>query len=308
VTSRPGRVLPAALWPDMADRAPDLLAWFCDADDMAESISGRVPEFFSCAPSQEGTLEARTGLERDLGRWLARGELVRALRSSSTSCGNLRAAGEDFGDALRALIAALERAENPRTIADHTDFPLHSAVERVRVERDKLRNAMHAVAGTSAYCIAITNNGLQPLDQRQYEEKVTTRRSNALFADLLNPPAGGTHVVAGMKPARGRFKQVDLEYDYARVLVRLVTANRRVTAREIVEAVKGKPRGKGEEVRAPDKLVERLRREIDLKIGRRYRSIHTYGRGQSKLYEFRPPADLKYCLLVPPELADVRSA
>ncbi len=147
----------------------------------------------------------------------------------------------------------------------------------------------------SPFCTVLTGGGEQVLSEEGYRRIVDRAGSYALFVDTL------VTIRAGRHPGRcvddsSQLRDFSLTVHEAGALVELVDRRRALRPAELHcfrEA----------QISNPIKLVEGMRRKVDVKYGRgNWRSIHTLPAPlpEAKQFVFNPPADLRYAIVTRP--------
>lgn len=147
-------------------------------------------------------------------------------------------------------------------------------------------DAQPDVAQGEPFCMRLTAQEQKSISRPQYEDEVQRRAANHLFLDAVMPLARGMYR-AGRIDAEGFFHDLSVSSTEAEIVVRLAKAGGRIPGAELANT------------QHPDKLVEKVRKKIDVRTEGRYRSIRTHGHGEAKTYELAPDVGIRWCVLAP---------
>lgn len=140
-------------------------------------------------------------------------------------------------------------------------------------------------------CRAITSEGKQTLDKAEYERLVETRSKYDMFLD-------GISCEASYRDGKNKLYTAKIAVKAVVILSEYIQTGKRMRP---IQTKTGKL-CQGPE--AALRLFRRARRKVDVAIhGRRgYRAFHLHqdpADNSLNSYQFRPPQDLRYCLILP---------
>jgi hypothetical protein len=145
-------------------------------------------------------------------------------------------------------------------------------------------------AEAPGFCMLVGRGGRRAIREDEYRAIVDARDLDLLI-DMTGGGAGGTYPAA-RRDDSGRVSTASLSKNEALALVEIITAGRALRAGEL----------RSIQVNAPAKVIEHARRKVDVSLGRRrWRALQTLPGPGANQYLFKPPADLRYALLLPLE-------
>jgi hypothetical protein len=162
---------------------------------------------------------------------------------------------------------------------------------------EPLPNAVREIASPyhsppHPFCRLLDHNGDRPITQAEYRAIQSQADGRDLFIDMTTTIDAGRYRAA-RRNLDGTYEEDALTPNEARLLIALISTQRPMSLLEL--------RALGPD--HPDKVIERARRKVDVKLSRyNWRAIHTL-RGdsapESKQYSFNPPEGMSFAVLVP---------
>lgn len=162
---------------------------------------------------------------------------------------------------------------------------------------ESLPNAVREIASPCyspdrPFCRLLDQNGDRPISESEYRAIKNNADDRDLFIDTTTTIDAGRHP-AGRRDLKGTYKETALTPNEARLLIALISTRKSMSLHEL--------RSLGPD--HPDKVIERARRKVDVKLSRyNWRAIHTLrgdGIPESKQYSFNPPAEMSSAVLLP---------
>lgn len=139
------------------------------------------------------------------------------------------------------------------------------------------------------YCRVITRSGTSALPKSQYDELISRRRGYGMFIDAMTGEASCRH-------GNGKVRVEKLTAGEVAILVDFIEAGRPMRPHAT------KTGGGCASADAASRLFEEARRKADVKLGRYgFRSFRLHKSPTDrklKAFEFAPPDDLEYCVIV----------
>ena len=159
------------------------------------------------------------------------------------------------------------------------DEILKKAGEPATVEKAPLR----------VYCRAITRDGTRSLDKNLYEKLVQTRNTYDMFLDGMTREVSCRDGKSKPRTAKLTSREFGILGDY-------------IQAGKAMRPFSTKTGSNSASSEAARRLFEEARKKVDVKQGRyahrAFRLLKDPTDPKLNSFEFRPPADLKYCLIL----------
>ncbi len=156
---------------------------------------------------------------------------------------------------------------------------------RKPVDHEKREKSLQDV-----YCRVIMRDETRSLTKAQYEKTIKDRDKYGMFIDGMTRDASCRNGKSRSRRSRLTPKELGILADYIQAAKRMLPRSTK-TGDNCLSAA------------AACRLFEEARRKADLKLGRyEYRAFRLHKNPTDpklKSYEFSPPADLKYCLILP---------
>lgn len=145
-------------------------------------------------------------------------------------------------------------------------------------------------AGDINYCVAVTDVERRVLSKCEYHQVLKDRTQYDIFID-------GMTYKASRRTSEGDTRTTTLTSYEMGILADYIQANRPMHPQRTTTGVNIP------ETASAIRLFERARKKVDERLGRtKWRSFRTHPNPtdpKQKTYEFAPPEDLKYCLILP---------
>jgi len=140
------------------------------------------------------------------------------------------------------------------------------------------------------YCCVVTREGTRTLSKAQYDDLVTRQGEYDMFIDGTTRDVACRKGKAAPRQAKLTPKELGMLIDYIEAGKRMRPYNTKTGAGCLSRT-------------AACRLFEKARRKVDVKLGRyEYRAFRLHKNATDpklKAFEFAPPDDLQYCLIVP---------